>query len=159
MAEATFPAPVFSSKDFAKVPSQLTPDQPERLLHADVLNADAGDSSAFSNERQHLVRMVDLPSKIISMTLGGLKPGQSTRLHRHNYETIIYVLSGFGHSLIGGREVQWCAGDAFYVPVWAWHQHFNDSDSEQAQYIACENAPMLQNLGLALREEACNANF
>jgi gentisate 1,2-dioxygenase len=88
------------------------------------------------------------------MTIGGLEPGQSTRMHRHNYETIIYVLSGQGASVIGEQRVEWRAGDAFYVPVWAWHQHSNSSAAERAEYVACENAPLLQNLGVAVREEA-----
>lgn len=142
----------YSSADFAKVPDELTADEPERLLHADVLGASrTGD--AFSVERQHLVRTVDLPTRTLSMTIGGLKAGQSTRMHRHNYETVIYVLAGRGKSLIGGREVPWKAGDAFYVPPWAWHQHVNGSATESAYYVACENAPLLQNLGVALRQE------
>ena len=53
---------------------------------------------------QHLVRMVDLPSRVLSMTLGGLSPGQATRKHRHNYETIIYVVAGSGVSIVEDRE-------------------------------------------------------
>ena len=142
----------FTSSSFGQVPNALTPDDPERLLHADVL-ADREGDQAFSAERKHLVRIVDLPSRTLSMTVGGLKPGQATRMHRHNYETIIYVVEGRGFSSIGGRDVQWKAGDAFYVPTWAWHQHTNSSETATALYIACENAPLLQNLGIALREE------
>lgn len=145
----------FSSVDFAKVPRTLSVRMPDRLLHADVINAaEVADDVALSRDRSHLVRTVDLPSRTMSMTIGGLEPGQSTRLHRHSYETIIYVLSGSGKSLIEDREVAWKAGDAFYVPVWAWHRHINGSDTLPAWYVACENAPMLQNLGAALREEA-----
>jgi gentisate 1,2-dioxygenase len=88
------------------------------------------------------------------MTIGGLAVGEATRRHRHNYETIIYVIAGKGVSTIEEREVSWRAGDAFYVPTWAWHQHRNTSTTEEALYVACENAPMLQNLGIALREES-----
>jgi quercetin dioxygenase-like cupin family protein len=146
-----------SSRDFAKVPDRLSEDLPEKLLHRDVAGFGPGPDAAtdaFSLQRKHLVRVVDLPSRVLSMTVGGLEPGQSTNRHRHNYETMIYVVAGNGHSLIGDRRVDWQAGDAFYVPVWAWHQHVNTHGSEKALYVACENAPMLQNLGLALREEA-----
>ncbi|WP_374562020.1 cupin domain-containing protein [Ideonella sp.] len=143
-----------SSGDFAKVPAALDATLPDRLLHADVTgNTPVGDRD-FSHERRHQVNVVDLPSKVISMTVGGLEPGQSTRKHRHNYETLIYVLEGEGKSIIGEREVAWKRGDAFYVPVWAWHQHINLSPQHKATYLACENAPHLQNLGVALREEA-----
>jgi quercetin dioxygenase-like cupin family protein len=144
----------FSSTDFGKVPASLTADRPERLLHAQVLHSAAMEDTQFSRERRHLVGIVDLPSRALSMTIGGLAIGEATRKHRHNYETIIYVVAGAGISVIEGREVQWRAGDAFYVPTWAWHQHRNTSATEQAVYVACENAPMLQNLGIALREEA-----
>lgn len=145
----------FSSRDFASVGARRTAELPDTLLDAQVCRpgGHARDES-FSRERQHFVRAVDLPSRALSMTIGGLEPGQSTRLHRHNYETLIYVVRGRGVSLIGGREVAWQAGDALYVPVWAWHQHVNASDIESALYVACENAPMLQNLGVAVREEA-----
>jgi quercetin dioxygenase-like cupin family protein len=144
----------FTSADFGKVPSFLTADRPERLLHANVLHAVAQGDGKFSREREHLVRTVDLPSRALSMTIGGLAPGELTRKHRHNYETIIYVIAGTGISVIEGREISWRAGDAFYVPTWAWHQHSNMSATESVLYVACENAPMLQNLGVALREEA-----
>ena len=144
----------YSSTDFGQVPSSLTADQPERLLHAQVFHGAPRGDNNISRERQHLVRIVDLPSRALSMTIGGLAVGQATRKHRHNYETIIYVVAGVGVSTIEGREVQWRAGDAFYVPTWAWHQHRNTSATESALYVACENAPMLQNFGIALREEA-----
>jgi quercetin dioxygenase-like cupin family protein len=144
----------FASADFGEVPPFLTAERPERLLHADVLRGAAAADGKLSQERGHLVRMVDLPSRALSMTLGGLAPGESTRRHRHNYETIIYVVAGAGVSVIEDREVRWRAGDAFYVPTWAWHQHNNLSATESALYVACENAPLLQNLGIALREEA-----
>ncbi len=145
----------FSSADFAKVPAAAVAEQPHVLIDRQVCRPD-GDAAeiAFSLQRQHFVRAVKLPSRAISMTLGGLKPGQSTRKHRHNYETLIYVVQGCGISIIGEQEVPWRAGDAFYVPVWAWHQHRNASNTDEALYVACENAPLLQNLGAAVREEA-----
>jgi len=144
----------YSSKDFAKVPSSLSTPSPERLLHADVLHSRTEEEQRLSSDRRHLVRVVDLPSKVLSMTLGGLEPNEATRRHRHNYETVIYFLEGRGMSRIDDREVRWKAGDAIYVPVWAWHQHVNVSATEKALYVACENAPHLLNLGIALREEA-----
>lgn len=143
----------YSSVDFAKVPAVLDVKLPARLLHSDVLNAAVLPDEALSTERQHLVRTVDLPSQVLSMTIGGLEPGQSTRMHRHNYETLIYILTGTGKSIIEEREILWRQGDAVYVPVWAWHSHSNTSETAPARYIACENAPMLLNLGVALREE------
>lgn len=146
------PSRPYSSRDFAAVPAELVPEVPERLVHPNVLGTGTGTDASFSSERGHLVKTVDLPSRVLSMTLGGLCPGQSTRLHRHNYETVIYVVQGRGESVLGDRTVPWQAGDAFYVPVWAWHRHVNTGDTDVV-YVACENAPQLQSLGVALRQE------
>ena len=145
----------FSSKDFSQVKSEVEVSVPARLRHAGALNAAA--DGAFSAERKHPVTLVDLPSRTLSVTVGGLFPGQASNRHRHNYETIIVILKGHGRSVIEDHVVEWAAGDAIYVPVWAWHHHENLSDRDECQYLACENAPLLQNLGgIAVREESAN---
>ncbi|MEN8216075.1 MAG: cupin domain-containing protein [Pseudomonadota bacterium] len=141
---------IYSSRDFGRTKSYLEVELPERLIHKGVTKGQLDDE--FSADRKHPVHVVDLPSRAVSMSIGGLEKGQSTRNHRHSYETIIYVLKGNGHSIVEGKRVDWEAGDAILVPRWGWHQHFNDSDG-YVEYIGVENAPMLQNLGLALREE------
>lgn len=141
-----------SSADFDRTTHRLDVEVPDRLIHRDVeSNAHA---VAFSAERKHPVFVVDLPSKTISMTIGGLDPGQTASKHRHTYETILYVLEGEGSTVIEDRRVDWKAGDAVYIPVWAWHQHTNRSATKSCRYVACENAPLMQNLNAALREEA-----
>lgn len=147
----------FTSNDFDKTKARIGVSVPEKLLHADVRAT--GQRPGFSAERKHGVAVVDLPTKTLSVTLGELEPGQSTNKHRHNYETVLYILEGSGHTQVEDRVVTWKKGDAVYVPVWAWHNHVNDSDTEPASYLACENAPLLQNLGgIALREEASDVH-
>ena len=142
----------FTSKDFAKVPAQLTARLPERLIHRQVALAAA--DADFSAERRHPVHLVNLPAKTLSVTLGGIAPAQRTGRHRHNYETILYVTKGRGRTVIEDCVIDWEMGDAVYIPVWAWHHHENRSATESCAYLACENAPLLQNLGsIALREE------
>lgn len=141
----------FSSKDFGKTKNTLTTNLPEKLIHKAVVS-DSLDGQ-FSKERKHPVFVVDLPTKNISMTIGGLEPSQQTNRHRHTYETVIYIIEGEGTTWVEDRAVEWKAGDAIYVPQWAWHHHKNKSDSQKCLYIACENAPQMQNLGVALREE------
>jgi gentisate 1,2-dioxygenase len=145
----------YTSTDFAAVPSVLTAEKPPKLVDRQVLaSLLITQDSRLSSERKHLVRVVNLPARTLSMTIGSLDPGQCTRLHRHNYETLLYVITGRGKSVIGECEVEWKAGDAIYIPVWAWHQHVNLDEGEEVVYLACENAPHLLNLGIALREEA-----
>lgn len=143
----------FESRDFGKTPSSIQLRMPERISHLGVEKEDA--SAGFSAERKHPVFIVDLPSHAISMTIGGLHPGGRSGRHRHTYETILYALEGRGYSMIEDRRIEWEAGDALYIPVWAWHHHVNADPDKPARYLACENAPMLQNAGgLAIREEA-----
>jgi quercetin dioxygenase-like cupin family protein len=139
----------YSSKDFGRTKAVLEAELPDKLVHRDV-EGNARDQQ-FSTERKHPVFVVDLPSKTLSVTIGGLAAAQSTNRHRHTYETIIYVLEGEGFTMVEDQKVTWKAGDAVYIPVWAWHQH--TCTSGPCRYVACENAPMLQNLGVALREE------
>ncbi|UCJ08589.1 cupin domain-containing protein [Chitinophaga pendula] len=141
----------FTSGDFHKTYATLKTHIPAKLVHRDV--EQAGEHDTFSKERKHPVFFVDLPTKNVSMTIGGLLPSQLTNKHRHTYETVLYVLEGTGWTEIEGERITWKAGDAVYIPSWAWHRHQNLDDQAPARYIACENAPQLQNLGLALREE------
>jgi gentisate 1,2-dioxygenase len=143
----------YQSKDFARVGRTLKATLPERLIHRQVTAARA--DASFSAERKHPVHLVDLPSRTLSLTVGGLVPGGRSGRHRHNYETILYVLKGEGVTVIEDQRISWRAGDAVYIPVWAWHHHENASSHGPCEYLACENAPLLQNLGeIALREEA-----
>jgi quercetin dioxygenase-like cupin family protein len=141
----------YSSKDFHQTFARPNYVKVEKLIHREVEHA--GEHDQFSTERKHPVFFVDLPTKNVSMTIGGLLPDQVTNKHRHTYETVLYVVEGKGWTEIEGERVEWKAGDAVYIPSWAWHRHGNLSDAESAKYIACENAPQLQNLGVALREE------
>jgi quercetin dioxygenase-like cupin family protein len=142
----------FTSRDFGSTKSALSVEVPERLIHRGVESAHR--EHTFSSERRHDVWVVDLPSRAVSMTIGTLEAGQSANRHRHTYETIIYVLEGDGETTIEGVVVEWSRGDAIYIPQWAWHHHRNRSTTHPCRYLAAENAPMLQNIGLALREEA-----
>ena len=143
----------FHSADFDKTPPSFPVVLPDRLVHRGVEKDEM--RGAYSVERKHPVHFVDLPSTAISLTIGGLLPGGRSNRHRHTYETILYVLEGRGYSVIEDQKIEWEPGDALYIPVWAWHHHVNADTQKPARYLACENAPMLQNLGqLAIREEA-----
>lgn len=143
----------YSSSDFGETSRQLKSLLPKVLLHKQVESGDI--NREFSLERKHPVHIVDLPSHSISMTVGGLLPGDKSNRHRHTYETVAYILEGQGYSMIEDQVVEWQAGDAIYIPSWAWHHHVNIDTNKSARYLACENAPLLQNLGqVAIREEA-----
>ncbi|PTL79340.1 cupin domain-containing protein [Vitiosangium sp. GDMCC 1.1324] len=149
---ANAPNQKYHSADFDKTPPRPRVVMPDKFSHPAVESA--GQNDGYSKERKHPVFFVDLPSHAISMTIGWLEPGQSSNRHRHTYETVLYVLEGEGYSDIQGKRIPWKQGDAVYIPVWAWHNHVNTHPTQRARYLACENAPMLQNMGgIALREE------
>jgi quercetin dioxygenase-like cupin family protein len=144
----------YSSKDFTSVPDELTPIIPDRLIHKSVVQSADKDDAELAKSRQHPIAVVDLPSFAISVTLAKIDKYGNTRKHRHNYETIIYIIKGKGKTIVNDKEIFWEEGDAIYVPIWSWHQHFNLSDDVECEYIGCENAPMLRNMGnIAIRQE------
>lgn len=121
-------------------------------VHRDVCLAESK-AADFSRSRGHPVYPARLPSRAVSMSVGELAPGAETSNHRHAYETLVYVLSGRGYSLIEGERVDWQAGDAFYVAPWEWHQHVAAAN-EEVRYLASTNLPVLHALGqTVLREE------
>ena len=146
---------IYSSRDFGETTGTLEIARPDRpLIHKNVTGTRNKANEGFTDDRKHPVHIVDLPSRAVSVSIGGILGGGKTRKHRHTYETIIYILKGHGYSVVEGVRVDWEPGDAVLVPRWNWHQHFNLSPTEYAEYLGAENAPMLQNLGMALREES-----
>lgn len=146
---------IYSSRDFGETTNTIEIARPSRpIVHRNVTETKNAANDAFSEDRKHPVHIVDLPSRAVSMSIGGLVPGGRSRKHRHTYETVVYILKGKGYSVVEGARVDWEAGDALLVPRWTWHQHFNKSETEPAEYLGAENCPMLQQLGLSLREEA-----
>ncbi len=82
-----------------------------------------------------------------------LPPLKASVNHRHTTEAVIYIVSGKGHTIISwdGEEPQridWEEGDMFSFPVWMWHQHFNDSETETCRYLAVQDTFSIKALGL-----------
>jgi quercetin dioxygenase-like cupin family protein len=73
--------------------------------------------------------------------------------HRHTTEAVIYIVSGVGHTIISWdgvdqQRIDWEEGDMFSFPVWMWHQHFNDSETETSRYLAVQDTFAIKALGL-----------
>jgi gentisate 1,2-dioxygenase len=88
----------------------------------------------------------------ISCRMQMFRPGEKTQAHRHSSTTIYHAFRGSGTTVIGGQSFHWCKGDTFVVPLWTWHEHANDSVSEEAILFAMTDEPILQAFGL-YREE------
>lgn len=85
--------------------------------------------------------------------LSELPPGKASVNHRHTTEAVIYIVSGKGHSVISWdgineERIDWEEGDMFSFPVWMWHQHFNDSETEHCRYLAIQDTFAIKALGL-----------
>ena len=85
--------------------------------------------------------------------LSELPPGHASVKHRHTTEAVLYIVRGTGHSVIhfdGEPEerVDWQEGDLYGIPLWAWHQHFNDSDTDVVRYLAVQDTFTIKAMGL-----------
>ena len=61
------------------------------------------------------------------------------------------------HSIIAGKRYDWSKNDIFVVPSWAWHEHANASERDDAVLFSFSDLPSIQALGL-YREEALADN-
>jgi len=86
-----------------------------------------------------------------------LRPGERTKSHRHTGSFIYQVAKGRGYSVIGGKRFAWEERDIFCVPSWAWHEHGNASESEDACLFCFNDLPVIEGLGL-YREEVYGDN-
>ncbi|MDB5526982.1 MAG: cupin protein [Devosia sp.] len=82
-----------------------------------------------------------------------LRPGEHTKAHRHTGSVIYQAAKGKGYTIINGQRFDWQERDIFCVPSWAWHEHGNASDREDACLFAFSDLPVMNSLGL-YREEA-----
>ncbi|KAA3631914.1 MAG: cupin domain-containing protein [Proteobacteria bacterium] len=98
--------------------------------------------------------MTGFSLRSIHAFIAEMPAGASTGKHRHTSEALMYGLSGSAYTIIDGERIDWKAGDAIAIPVMAWHQHFNASDTEPFRYLAASNYPMTVNLGVELIEHA-----
>ena len=93
----------------------------------------------------------------IGASMQMLRPGEKTRAHRHTGSSIYQCARGAGYSIIGGKRFDWKQRDIFCVPAWAFHEHGNNSASDDACLFCFNDLPVMNALGL-YREEAFGEN-
>jgi gentisate 1,2-dioxygenase len=84
-----------------------------------------------------------------------LRPGESTRPHRHTGTVRHHVIQGRGVSAVdldNPTELIWEDHDTFWIPSWRWHQHRNTSTSEPAIIFTLSDSPQAEAFGF-YREE------
>ncbi len=93
----------------------------------------------------------DFGNTVLGWGLTEILPGGSGPMHRQLCESTMFVLNGSGYTIVNGRKFEWEKGDGLFVPLFAWHQHFN-SGKEKALYARMSTAPLFEFLGI-YREE------
>ena len=93
----------------------------------------------------------------IGLAVQLLRPGVRTRAHRHTSSTVYHVVRGAGATIVNGTRYPWSARDFVVVPPWAWHEHWNDSATEEAILFQMNDQPTMRALDL-YREEGYPAN-
>ena len=77
-----------------------------------------------------------------------LRPGQHTKGHRHTGSFVYQCAKGRGFTMIDGKKFEWKERDIFCLPSWAWHEHANLSETEDAVLFAFNDLPVIEGLGL-----------
>lgn len=93
----------------------------------------------------------DFGSKVVAWGLTEISPRCSGPMHRQLCESTMFILKGSGYTLVNGRKFEWEKGDALFVPLFAWHQHFNTGEGT-VRYVRMSTAPLFEFLGI-YREE------
>jgi gentisate 1,2-dioxygenase len=121
-------------------------------------NLAASEASPFDGVALEFVNPADGGHTFSTMACGVqmLRPGETTRTHRHNSSTIYHAFRGSGVTTIDSQKYEWKEGDCFVVPLWSWHSHQNASKNEDAILFSVNDQPTLEALKL-YREEAGEA--
>ena len=77
-----------------------------------------------------------------------LRPKEHTKAHRHTGSFVYQCAKGKGYSIISGKRFDWAERDIFCVPSWAWHEHVNLSETDDACLFSFHDLPVIQGLGL-----------
>ena len=77
-----------------------------------------------------------------------LPAGFSGKAHKHTGSFVYQCAKGKGFSIINGERFDWKERDIFCVPSWAWHEHHNLSETEDACIFSFNDLPVIEKLGL-----------
>jgi gentisate 1,2-dioxygenase len=77
-----------------------------------------------------------------------LPAGFKGKTHKHTGSFVYQCAKGKGFSIINGKRLDWKERDIFCVPSWAWHEHHNFSETEDACLFQFNDLPVIESLGL-----------
>ena len=88
----------------------------------------------------------------IGVSLCVLKPGERTKVIRHNSSHIDFCIRGGGTALVQGSEFKFSQYDAWTTPGWSTYEIENDTNDLQVR-LCYTNAPLLEKLAVHVVEE------
>jgi gentisate 1,2-dioxygenase len=77
-----------------------------------------------------------------------LPAGFKGKAHKHTGSFVFQCAKGKGYTIINGNRFDWKERDIFCVPSWAWHEHHNLSETEDACLFNFNDLPVIEGLGL-----------
>lgn len=77
-----------------------------------------------------------------------LPAGFKGKAHKHTGSFVYQCAKGHGYTIINGKRFDWKERDIFCVPSWAWHEHVNLSETEDACLFSFNDLPVIEGLGL-----------
>lgn len=77
-----------------------------------------------------------------------LPPRFSGKTHKHTGSFVYQCAKGSGYTIIDGKRFDWKERDIFCVPSWAWHEHHNNSSTDDACLFSFNDLPVIEKLGL-----------
>jgi len=89
----------------------------------------------------------------LAAEMGMLRPGETTRAHRHTATVAYHAFRGRGRTIIDDEVFEWSQGDTFIVPLWCAHHHENPH-GESAYLFSISDRGALDALGLYEEEPA-----
>ncbi len=90
--------------------------------------------------------------KALATVVAEIPPGRRSGAHRHLYDEIDYVIAGRGRAIVDDETYPLKRGDTLAMPVFAWHQFFNDGD-QPLRILSHSTRPAMENLGLVLTQQ------
>ena len=79
----------------------------------------------------------------IRVTLDVLRPGEQSRLFRHNATEVNFCIKGGGYTVIAGKKIEFGQYHVVNHPSYTVYRHVNDTDEIQAR-LTYSNVLMLQ---------------
>ncbi|WP_408007963.1 cupin domain-containing protein [Pseudalkalibacillus sp. A8] len=73
-----------------------------------------------------------------------LPAGFKGKAHRHVHSNVYHVFKGKGHTVMNGIKFEWSEGDFFVIPSWVWHEHVNESETEDACLFSTNDLPIME---------------